>query len=325
MFEPGYDLNSAGSLSLTNGGQMILHQNCAFVAVTIEGVALTNGTYSYASLAGTFPHNFAAGGAGFGYRCNPYGMLLPPPAQLPQFLSQPFSQTNFTGMTVQMPASVYGYPAPSFQWQRGPAGSGSYSNLLSGGRFSGATAAALTITGLTLADAGNYILVASNSVGSVTSTPALLSVQAGPPMITSPAGLAVSLGSGGTYTITSSVPAWTFSGSVTQIPSQCGDQYRHGRDRRVFGIGFQCYSASVAHSAGIRLYTNQPVVVFSDTTLSASANDLAFPHLATYPANLDHESVRPTVDFSPYTFSQLVSESPWISLRHQLQLFHFLA
>ncbi len=67
LFEPGYDLNSAGTLVLTNGGQMILHQNCAFVAVTIEGVSLTNGTYAYASLAGAFPGNFAAGGAGFHY------------------------------------------------------------------------------------------------------------------------------------------------------------------------------------------------------------------------------------------------------------------
>jgi autotransporter-associated beta strand protein len=309
LFEPGYDLNSAGTLILTNGGRMILHQNCAFVAVTIEGVSLTNGTYSYASLAGAFPQNFAAGGAGF-ITVQPYGLPPPPPPQLPQFLSQPAAQTNFTGMTAQLAASVYGYPLPAYQWQRGPAGSGSYSNLLSGGRFSGATTAALTITGLTLADAGDYILVASNSSGSVTSNPAFLAVQGGPAMITNLTGLTVSLGPNGVYTIASSVPVWTFSGSVAQIPSQvaitAGSDTIGGYSELHFG-----YSASAAHSAAIRLYTNQPVVLFSDTTLDAGLNDLAFPHLTTYPTNLYHESYQ-TVDFSTFTFSQLPADSPWI-------------
>ena len=34
VFEPGYDLNSAGTLTLVNGGKMNLHQNCTFTAVT---------------------------------------------------------------------------------------------------------------------------------------------------------------------------------------------------------------------------------------------------------------------------------------------------
>lgn len=36
VFEVNYDLNSAGVLILTNGGQMKLHQNCAFSAVKIK-------------------------------------------------------------------------------------------------------------------------------------------------------------------------------------------------------------------------------------------------------------------------------------------------
>jgi len=309
LFEPDYDLNSAGTLILTNGGRMILHQNCAFVAVTIEGVSLANGTYSYTSLAGTYPPNFASGGAGF-ITVQPYGLPPPPPPQLPEFLSQPGSQTNFAGMTAQLSASVYGNPPPSFQWQREPTGSGSYTNVPNGGRFSGATTAALTITGLTQADAGYYILVASNSSGAATSNPSFLAVPTGPATITNGAGMAVSLGPDGTYTITSSVPAWTFSGSVAQAPAQVtlttGSDAIGGYSELNF-----VYSASASHSAAIRLYTNQPVVVFSDTTLTASLNDLAFPHLTSYPTNLYHESFQ-TVDFSPYTFSQLAADSPWI-------------
>jgi autotransporter-associated beta strand protein len=309
LFEPGYDLNSAGTLILTNGGQIILHQNCAFAAAIVEGVSLTNATYSYSSLVGAFPHNFAAGGAGF-ITVQPYGTPPPPPPQLPQFLSQPVSQTNFTGMTAQLTASVYGNPPPSFQWQAGAAGNGSYTNILNGGRFTGAATATLAITGLTVADAGNYILVASNSSGSVTSSPAFLDVQPGPAMITNQPGLSVSLAASGVFTISSSLPAWTFSGSVGQLPSNvaitAGSDANGGYSELHFG-----YSASAAHSAAIRLYTIQPVVLFSDTALSAGMNDLAFPHLTAYPTNLYHESYQ-SVDFSTFTFSQLPGESPWI-------------
>jgi hypothetical protein len=42
-FEPGYDINSAGVLTLTNGGIMRLHQNCIFSSVVIEGTSPERG------------------------------------------------------------------------------------------------------------------------------------------------------------------------------------------------------------------------------------------------------------------------------------------
>lgn len=97
LFEPQYDLNSAGTLTLTNGGQMWLHQNCAFGSVTIEGVSLTNGIYSWQNLAARFPANFTPTGGGY-IAVQPYGTLPAFPTQAPQFLQQPASQTIFTGM-----------------------------------------------------------------------------------------------------------------------------------------------------------------------------------------------------------------------------------
>src|SRR6185369_6774089 len=46
-FEVNYDLNSAGRLILTNGGIMVLHQNCMFSNVTIQGTPLSAGTHYY--------------------------------------------------------------------------------------------------------------------------------------------------------------------------------------------------------------------------------------------------------------------------------------
>src|SRR5260370_9909151 len=64
LFEANYDLNSAGALTLTNGGEMNLHQNCTFSAVTIEGAALSAGTHLYSELVSSFPNNILPGGSG---------------------------------------------------------------------------------------------------------------------------------------------------------------------------------------------------------------------------------------------------------------------
>ena len=308
LFEPHYDLNSAGALALTNGGQIFLHQNCAFAAVIIEGIVLTNGIYSWQNLATRFPANFTPGGGG-NIAVQPYGALPSFPSQAPQFLTQPGSQTNFTGMNAQFNAVVYGNPAPSFQWQFAPGNSLTYTNLLAGGQFVGVAGATLSITNLTSANAGSYILIASNSNGSVTSAPAILAMS-GPAVITNSSGLTVSLAANGSYTIYSTVPSWTFTGSLGTAPANVIAVT--GAD----GIGdynefqFQ-YAASVLHQAAIRIYHGQPVVLFSDTCLTGSANDLAFPHLTSYPTNLYHEAFNSTY-FSPRTFSQFASESPWV-------------
>ncbi len=64
LFEVDYDLTTSGTLTLINGGQMNLHQNCTFSGVTIEGIPLSAGTYSYAQLVAEFPNNFLPGGSG---------------------------------------------------------------------------------------------------------------------------------------------------------------------------------------------------------------------------------------------------------------------
>ena len=317
--EPQYDLNSAGTLTLTNGGQLILHQYCAFNAVIIEGTSLTSGTHSYQELATNFPRNIVVGGAGY-LTVQPYGTLPPPPPQAPQFLAQPVSQTNFTGMTVQFNAPAYGNPTPTYQWRAGAVGSGVYTNLINGGPFAGVTSPTLTITNISLANAASYVLVASNSSGSITSSPAVLTVLNGSAVIRSASGVSVGLSASGVYTIASSVPAWTFSGSVGQVPqnliSDTGTDAIGSYGELRFG-----YSASAAHAASIRLYTNQPVVLFADTTLAASANDLAFPHLTNYPAGLYHLGYNG--EFAPPTFTTLVGDSPWLFFDTNFNTFVF--
>jgi len=59
-----YDIISPGTLTLANGGKLVLHQHCRFSGVTIEGTPLAEGKHTYAELLATFPNNIVAAGSG---------------------------------------------------------------------------------------------------------------------------------------------------------------------------------------------------------------------------------------------------------------------
>ncbi|HWX21539.1 MAG TPA: lamin tail domain-containing protein [Candidatus Binatia bacterium] len=185
--EPGYDLNSAGKLILTNGGVMVLHQNCIFSAVIIEGVALTSGIHSYADLAASFPASFASGGSG-NLVVQPYGA---PPAFPPAFTTQPLPVTLLVGSAAQLSATASGPPS-SYQWQKGT--NGVYVNATNVGDLTGSRSNVLTFSALAYSDGADYRLIATNSVGKATSQVATVTVL--PPLavaaVNPPAGSTVS-------------------------------------------------------------------------------------------------------------------------------------
>lgn len=170
--ELGYDLNSAGSLTLTNGGVMILHQNCVFSAVKIEGTALSRGTHYFSELSANFPNNFASGGSG-SLTVQPYGA---PPAFAPQITTQPLSATLYAGSTTQLVAVASGAIPLTYQWQKGT--NGVYVNLGDSGDVSGSKANSLTFSALALFDSADYRLVVTNAAGATTSQVATLAVVA---------------------------------------------------------------------------------------------------------------------------------------------------
>jgi sugar lactone lactonase YvrE len=92
------------------------------------------------------------------------GQLAGPPV----ITAQPQSQTVVSGGTVQLSAAAAGLPAPTFQW---------YYN---GNPYSGATGSTLSFANARGADAGEYYVVATNSLGAATSSKATLSIAAGP-------------------------------------------------------------------------------------------------------------------------------------------------
>jgi hypothetical protein len=94
-------------------------------------------------------------------------VTLPPIAQTaPAFTQQPTSVTATLGGSATFTALATGLPAPTYQWRRG------------GTNIAGATAASYTTPAVTLADDGaQFTVVATNSLGSVTSMAASLTVS----------------------------------------------------------------------------------------------------------------------------------------------------
>jgi len=95
----------------------------------------------------------------------------------PSIVSQPMSQTVFAGANVSFSVTANGTPPLFYQWLRNT------TNL------PGATSSSLNLTNVQIADGGTYAVIVSNSVGPVTSSDAVLTVNPPPPCSPPPTGL----------------------------------------------------------------------------------------------------------------------------------------
>jgi uncharacterized repeat protein (TIGR03803 family) len=101
---------------------------------------------------------------------NNFGLVTSVPALLdvifspPAIVSQPASQTALVGSTVVFSVGAVGDQPLSFQWRK------------NGGNLIGATSNSLTLSNLSLTSAGTYSVAVSNSIYTVSSMPAALTV-----------------------------------------------------------------------------------------------------------------------------------------------------
>jgi autotransporter-associated beta strand protein len=99
----------------------------------------------------------------------------------PAILTQPVGITNIIGSTVSFNVTAGGTPLLTYQWN------------LNGSPLSGRTLATLSLTNISNSDAGDYTVIVTSALGSVTSAVATLGVV--PPLIvTQPTNLTVNLG-----------------------------------------------------------------------------------------------------------------------------------
>lgn len=102
---------------------------------------------------------------------NPFTINLTGVGSLPPMISaQPVSLTNVVDTIASFAVTASGDLPLAYQWRKNG------DNLTNVGNVSGAGAATLSLAGVTFGDAGLYDVVITNTYGSVTSAPALLTV-----------------------------------------------------------------------------------------------------------------------------------------------------
>ena len=92
----------------------------------------------------------------------------------PSIELQPVSQSPYTQQNVHFNVAALGTSPLGYQWLA--QSNGIYLNLTDGGRVSGSKMPQLTINSVTVSDPTNYIVVVTNLYGSITSSPAVLTV-----------------------------------------------------------------------------------------------------------------------------------------------------
>jgi hypothetical protein len=133
-------------------------------------------------------------------------LSLMPTLAPPAITLQPLSQPVAAGFSLVLYVQAVGAPAPAYFWR------------LNGTVLTNASSPVLTIANFQAANVGAYDVVVSNSVGSVASQPALISLLTPPTITNQPQSLALRAGQTAVFTVgATAVPPpayqWRFNGA----------------------------------------------------------------------------------------------------------------
>lgn len=157
----GASLTGPGLLDATSGstsdGYGGVTMGNATTTPMLSGTPTAAGTFTFTLQAFESPGATDLASSVFNYTIN-----VAAATAAPVFSAQPVSQTISSGSTVVFSAPAS--DATSYQWK------------LNGGNVAGATSSMLVLRGATAANAGTYTCVATNSIGSTTSSAATLAI-----------------------------------------------------------------------------------------------------------------------------------------------------
>ena len=121
----------------------------------------------------------------------PATLTVQPSVVFPALTTQPASQTVTAGQSATFSVTASGTAPLAYQWRK------------NGSAIPGATGASYTTAATVASDSGSlFTVVVSNSAGSVTSSPATLTVRSAPRITTQPASQTVAAGQSATFSVT---------------------------------------------------------------------------------------------------------------------------
>ncbi len=218
--ENGTSLTDPGLLDATSPGSMDSYGDStggnSTTTPILQGTPTAAGTYVFTLQAFEFAGATGLASDVFSVTVN----VSANATSAPTFTTQPSNQTVTAGGSATFTAAAGGSPAPTFQWQK------------NGTAISGATNATLTLSNVSSSDGATYTVVATNSAGSVTSSGAVLTVNAvspgGPAPVITVQPLSVTVNGGGTvaFTVTATSanpPTYQWTKNGTNIAGATSD------------------------------------------------------------------------------------------------------
>jgi sugar lactone lactonase YvrE len=218
---------NVGGLAMDGAGNLYVTDpwNCTVTKVTPTGtvsvIGGTEGTLGCRDGIGSnarfnYPSGIAVDSAGNVYVADTenHAIRKGQVAGPPTIATQPVSQTVAPGANAQFSVSAAAVPAPTYQW------------YFNGSIFNGATTDALSFANAHSTDAGDYTVVVSNALGSVTSAKATLTVSTAP--VTPPPASGSSSGGGGAIDLRFGLALLVLVGARRLLPQRSAPaQCRH--------------------------------------------------------------------------------------------------
>ena len=165
-------VDSSGAVYVADTGNFTIRMvaPATGATTTLAGLAGTSGSTDGIGSAVRFfqPAGIATGSNGNLYIADTdnHTIRLGLMAAAPSIATQPQSQTVTAGNSVQFSVTASGRPAPTYQWN------------FNGTAINGATSSSYSLASAQSGNAGTYTVTVSNVIGSVTSNPATLTINA---------------------------------------------------------------------------------------------------------------------------------------------------
>lgn len=170
------------SLTVSASGSAPLFYQWSKNGSSIPGATASTFTLGFANVSDSGTYTVRVTNSAGSVISSPAVLTVTPASFAPVIQSQPQSAKVAAGGSVTFSVGATGLPTPDYQWSR------------NGTALSGATSASLVLNNLSPANAGSYTVRVSNSLGSVVSSAAVLTVTTPPSIVTQPASQTVTAG-----------------------------------------------------------------------------------------------------------------------------------